>query len=78
MCQNYCKLIVPDLLNFLFVAMALSDQKRRVYKEEESVQKKRRVYKRRGGCTKKRRVQKKRRVRKKKRRVRKEEESVQR
>jgi hypothetical protein len=30
---------VPDLLNFLFVAMALSDQKRRVYK-------------RRGGCTK--------------------------
>ena len=48
------KLIVPELLQannawfiiLSFAAMALSDEKRRMYK------KKRRVYKRRGGCTK--------------------------
>ena len=54
MYQNYCTLIVPELLhansawfiNFLYAAMALSDKKRRMYKkkrrvhkEEESVQK---------------------------------------
>jgi hypothetical protein len=74
--QNYCTLIVPELLhansawfiNFLYAAMALSDKKRRMYKkkrrvhkEEESVQKEEKGVQRREGCAKKRRVYKKKR-----------------
>jgi hypothetical protein len=83
--QNYCKLIVPKLLQVnsawfiklsfcchLSVAMALSDKKRRMYKKKKRVYKKRRrVYKEEEGVQRRGGCTKKRRVYK-------EEEGVQR